>query len=104
VPRPLVPKHLQQLRLHRNLRLVVLQAAGRHWRGLAFGHAAWYALRTKVHATRRVARTVEKLKASVRVKVEHPCRVVKPQFWHTQGALLVARQKQHPTHYAVCTI
>ena len=37
MPLPLAPKHLQQLRIHRNLRLVVLHAAGRHWRGLAFG-------------------------------------------------------------------
>ena len=37
MPLPLAPKHLQQLRLDRNLRLVVLEVAGRHWRVLAFG-------------------------------------------------------------------
>ena len=34
-----------------------------------------------------IAERVEKMKASIRVKVEHPFRVVKRQFGFTKGAL-----------------
>ena len=49
-----------------------------------------------------VAEQLEKLKASVRAKVEHPFRVIKCQFGLCQGALQGAGKEHGPVGHTVC--
>ena len=52
---------------------------------------------------------LEKLKAGIRAKVEHPFRVIKRQFGYTpvrlqQGALQGIEEEHGPAHHAVCPV
>ena len=48
---------------------------------------------------------LEKLKAGIRAKVEHPFRVIKRQFGYTKVRTLQGFEEEHrPAHHAVCAI
>ena len=47
---------------------------------------------------------VEKIKASIRAKVEHPFRVIKRQFGYTKVRYRGAHEEHAAAHYAFCAI